>query len=775
MILTALFVIAGPPASHADFHNSYYDFLGTSGSKRLVVLLAKTKDSRTRLSPEEVWSRFFSRDDDDVLSVAEYYDHVSYGAVHLEGTVSNWIELDHTMEYYAARRQGKGTHVFPRNMAGFVTETARKAYTGGVPLDNFDNAGDGHIDGLVVMYAGPLRNEEDPKQRLWPRMDYVSVYGSSPVPMGNAVMDRFILVPEYIKAPDKHEARVYAHETGHLFGLFDLYDKDRSSYGIGSTGLMGMAPPSPDSRPITGLTAFSKYVLGWARPVIVNEDTTITLRPLDKSPEILKIPSGEKDEYFLLSYREPEGMDRNIYGKGLLLWHVNEHAIYENRYECKGLCEAGPLLSLVQADGKNDLERRMKSADPADFFANDKAEIGADTGASDDPFAGAHTMTYGGLPTGIRIKNINVQDQRAQVSVSVTDKAVPWRDYPYFKIIDAQWTEISGNGNGFPEKGELALLTMTVINLGKKAENITISAGAPETYWYDSSKKKNKLGPGEKWTFEFKVRLSDSNSFEEAWNLMLQKDGAEKRADEGHRPLQAAVTISCAKPEVEMELGPRLFTGVPEILMINDSPHDLFPYCLKSLKRAKIGYTAWDVREQGLPSLKQISAVKLVIWLCGNRTLQQGIYPGPDRTELMENVLENGNVLWLSASRSGDRPPQKLLEILGTKNMEPAAGFRMVSGYPGQGFSKDISFHTGAPYYPVLTPHLKLSPVNHDQRFLKDSRGNCIAVLKWKSPETRKGLSAVFTGFPYEALRPPHAASLCKRILDMQFERAKGM
>ncbi|MFO8057972.1 MAG: M6 family metalloprotease domain-containing protein [bacterium] len=745
-----------------------YDFLEPTGSRNLVVLLVKTKGSTPKISPEEVWSRFFGREDDDVLSVAEYYDHVSYGALHLEGTVTNWIELSRDMKYYAANRQGGRTRLFPRNLGGFVKEAVRKAYTSGAPIDNFDNQGDGHVDGLVVLYAGPLKTGEDARKRLWPRLDYVSVYGSEPVPMGSAVVDRFIVVPEYFKDPAEHVTWVYAHEVGHLFGLYDLYDKDKSSYGIGCTGLMGMPLPFAESWPIMGLTAFSKTLLGWTKPVTVTGNMSATLEPLDKSPKILKIPTEEKGEHFLLSYREPAGMDRHLYGNGLLLWRVNEHALYENKFECQGICQSGPLLSLVQADGKNDLERRMKAADGADFFVSPEVEVGTNTGASEDPFAGAHTLTYSGVPTGIRIRDIRIQDHQATVSIKTNDKAVLSPDYPYFKIVDREWTEIKGNGNGFPEKGELARLTLTVINLGKKARRVKVFAEAPDTYWYESSKRLKDINANERVSFSLKVRLASSNSFREAWDRMFKLNTFEKEKDKAGKSfawLEPLIKISSAEPEIEVELRPRLGMGVPDIFMVNDSSYDLFPYSLRSLKKTKRSFLSWDVRERELPGKGRIAAPELVIWLAGTRTLNQGTYPGPTRTDLFRAVDEAGHSLLLSASRVGDEPPVALLDLFRLKELKPAAGFRYLRGYGDNPFSKGLTLRGDFPYYPSLTPHLKLEPETSEQRFLKDSRGNLTAAMNRQASGTGRPPS-VFLGLPWESLPPPHGARLCKRLLN---------
>ena len=58
----------------------------------------------------------------------------------------------------------------------------------------------------------------------------------------------------------------FCHETGHIFGIPDLYDTDGNSQGIGHWGLMGAGNWNSQSSP-AHMTAWSKFELGWIIPI----------------------------------------------------------------------------------------------------------------------------------------------------------------------------------------------------------------------------------------------------------------------------------------------------------------------------------------------------------------------------------------------------------------------------------------------------------------------------------------------------------------------------
>lgn len=136
------------------------------------------------------------------------------------------------------------------------------------------------------------------------------------------------------------------HELGHDMGLPDLYDTEAkgsdhpNSVGIGHFGLMGSGSwGQADDNEIAGMTpthlcAYSKVQLGIVEP--------ITCDPLSTSPSnvtlysfsdangynVLKIPTENQNEYFLLENRQSDGFDSGLgpnHPGGIAIFHINNH------------------------------------------------------------------------------------------------------------------------------------------------------------------------------------------------------------------------------------------------------------------------------------------------------------------------------------------------------------------------------------------------------------------------------------------------------------------
>jgi len=729
-----------------------YDFFPPRGERRVLVLPAWTPDLPPAFSSEEIHHRLFSRSDDEITSLAEYYDEVSYGALRLEGEVTDWIELSRPMSEYAGNSYGLNARRRDGNLGVMARETVEAALAAGVDFSRFDNNGDGHVDGLIIIYSGPVNVQPGVKSpdRFWPRVEYISMLGLDPINAGGAIVDRFAIIPEFLASPDRPLSRVYAHEFGHLLGLPDYYDKDNSSFGAGALDLMSVALPGQRDRPAIGLSAYSRELLGWIAPRVIEASTVVRLNPIATHPEALRINTRVPGEYFLVSYRTRRGLDKLLFGEGLLVWQVNERAIFENRAECRKVpCSPRPNLALVQADGRKDLEHRRRLADPFDFFPGPEGkftELGADTGREDDPFQGATTLTFSGLPTGIRITGIKTDHDQAELRIIMDDPAMPCRKKPCFRILRAQWEELEGNGDGFADPGETMKLKLTMINLGKEARGVMVSGFGSEARWQKRRQWLSRVGPGQEFEIGFQLKIKAGSENKPAW----------------------------FKPEIELEallhsvsavFSPRLIIGTPRILVVNDAPHDLIPHLTPALESLGEPYLALDVIEEGLPELSKIRSAPLVIWLCGTRPLA-GDYPDPERLRLMRAVVENGNALVLNASNLRGPPPRELLDLFGVSEAVPAAGTRRAVGVRGHPLGERLSLRLRYAYYPALTPHLNLEPAPGGQKIFSNLQGRTAALARFQDHAETEKISTLFIAFPLESLATRQLSNLLKRLLD---------
>jgi hypothetical protein len=202
---------------------------------------------------------------------------------------------------------------------------------------------------------------------------------------GNAIPGQFILVDDYTIQSGVGGATAcdpttimgigtVAHETGHAFGLPDLYDVTGSTQGIGGWGLMGSGnyarPYSPSS-----YDAWSLYALGWATLDTLSTSRTVLASPRLLSDTIYYARSANPDEYLLIENRQavlsdtaqmnpilPTGCPGTFgfcaKSPGLLLWLIDQPklnaGLFGNAVNVSS--SGGPQgVELIQADGLNQL------------------------------------------------------------------------------------------------------------------------------------------------------------------------------------------------------------------------------------------------------------------------------------------------------------------------------------------------------------------------------------------------------------------------------------
>lgn len=164
-----------------------------------------------------------------------------------------------------------------------------------------------------------------------------------------------------------------SHETGHAFGLPDLYDTRGSTQGIGGWGLMGSGnysrPYSPSS-----YDAWSLNTLGWATVDTLGTSRMVTTGARLLSDTIFYARTNDPDEYVLVENRQAVLSDTaqmnpalspacpGSFGfcaktPGLLFWLIDQARVQAGL--SSNTVNVGVLqgVELIQADGLNDLRQ----------------------------------------------------------------------------------------------------------------------------------------------------------------------------------------------------------------------------------------------------------------------------------------------------------------------------------------------------------------------------------------------------------------------------------
>ena len=161
-----------------------------------------------------------------------------------------------------------------------------------------------------------------------------------------------------------------AHETGHAFGLPDLYDTDLNSsartQGIGEWGLMGSGNYARPYSPAR-FEAWSLFELGWVDVDTLSSGREVRLGPVASTDTVLYLPIPGTDEFFLLENRQAQESDSaqmnpafsRHKSPGLLVWHIDQGQLEAHGFGIDNRVNVGPIhgVALVQADGLDDLSR----------------------------------------------------------------------------------------------------------------------------------------------------------------------------------------------------------------------------------------------------------------------------------------------------------------------------------------------------------------------------------------------------------------------------------
>ena len=295
--------------------NNYYEMFSTRtknywrsgldsvGTQRLLVIPVSFRDyyitatgrteNETKTTLENVF--FGAKEATSFESVASFYNRTSYGKFKLEGKVSNWFQYPRTAEDL-------------ENLSSAATyEIALDAvewYFKSHPEDRtyFDQNGDGRVDALYLIYScPPAENGASSNSIFWA----YTVYNNTSSLIGNYSWTSYYQLNDNIGYAD---ARVLIHETGHLFGLPDLYNTNGGT--ITPSGRLDMMDYS-----IGDHSSLIKMLLSWTRPYVVTGPTRLTLRPFTTSGDVILIPhpngwNGSMfDEYLLVEYYAPVGFN----------------------------------------------------------------------------------------------------------------------------------------------------------------------------------------------------------------------------------------------------------------------------------------------------------------------------------------------------------------------------------------------------------------------------------------------------------------------------------
>jgi immune inhibitor A len=322
-------------------------------------------------------------------SMKSYFDEVSYGNLTVEGTAYGWYEAANDMEYYGKPEGGQHDS---RNFNQLVAEAVRAADPF-VDFSQYDTNNDRLIDGICLIHAGRDEATGGGQNTIWSKQ---SVYN------GNLRVDG-VWLGYYFTVSEYSPIGVYVHEYGHMLGLPDLYDTDYTSTGVGVWDVMGSGAWGDYGRTPSHPSAWSKMDLGWVEPTVINNyvEGYRVSNMEGNNPEVIKLPTENNRQYFLLENRYQSGYDRYLPGSGILIWHIDVDVINQyigwnrvnNNEDRKG-------IDLEEASGTQDLDTRSSNdGDSSDPWRNRAVGF--------TPTSTPNSNLYDGTVTNIKVFNIS--------------------------------------------------------------------------------------------------------------------------------------------------------------------------------------------------------------------------------------------------------------------------------------------------------------------------------------------------------------------------------
>ncbi|MBD3221017.1 M6 family metalloprotease domain-containing protein, partial [bacterium] len=281
-------------------------------------------------------------------SVRDYFRDVSGGALNY----TNWVPAQ-----YIRAPQPKSYYEDPSVQFGtrgreLVVWALDHLDAQGHDFSVYDANDDGYIDAVNVFYAG--YPDGGWSVGLWPHSWVMNFYADG--------LSSFKY--QITNIGDSLRLSTFCHENGHMIMFWpDLYDYGYESSGVG--GFCLMCSSGAGTNPVK-VCAYLRAEAGWQTPVELTGLQT-GLEASAAGMNIYKVPyAGYPNEYYLIENRQRTGRDASLPAPGgLAIWHVDENGSNDNEQQLPGQHYE---CTLVQADGRWDLERGNNNGDATDLW-----------------------------------------------------------------------------------------------------------------------------------------------------------------------------------------------------------------------------------------------------------------------------------------------------------------------------------------------------------------------------------------------------------------------
>ena len=318
---------------------SYYIAMSGTGNQKVLIIPTWFTDSdnyikdRDTLRDDIRKAYLGTNEETGWRSVKSFYEEESWGALHLDGVVTDWYETGKAHKYYAT--SSGATSLAIKSAVDWYKETT------GDDCKQFDSDGDGYIDAVIMIYAYKnYANLKDSSQsNLWAYCYFTNGNANKESPVPTTF---FWASYDFMYGKDKGgygdttgailDTHTFIHEMGHILGAEDYYDYAGEQIPAGGFSMQDYN--------VGGHDPFSRLAYGWTKPLVPTQSCEVKIKPFEENGDVIllspKYEGSIFDEYILLELYTPTGVNQfdseNRYSfsypqgpkkAGIRIWHVD--------------------------------------------------------------------------------------------------------------------------------------------------------------------------------------------------------------------------------------------------------------------------------------------------------------------------------------------------------------------------------------------------------------------------------------------------------------------
>lgn len=294
-----------------------------TGKRKLLMLLVNFADTKPLFDADKFRDLMNAENYNGTGSFRDYYLETSYGQLDIETTVVGWLQLPRQKSLYNTE-----------DMTDLIRD-ALALVDPSIDIHQFDNDGDGELDGLSIIHQGMGQEVSGSTSDIWSHSGELldQMYGDVRVKKYTIQPEILISSPDY--GTQMTTVGVLCHEFGHNLGAPDYYDTDYETSGyFDGTGVWDLMADGiwneyklPGDTP-SSLNMWQKMQFGWATPKYLDASTTITDMPAATDEPVGYVVKTQREgDYFVLENRQIQKFDKKLPGHGLIVYHVDENRI----------------------------------------------------------------------------------------------------------------------------------------------------------------------------------------------------------------------------------------------------------------------------------------------------------------------------------------------------------------------------------------------------------------------------------------------------------------